>query len=339
MTVRLGLIGLGGINMVHVMGYQASKESATIVAACDVREDIVKKKAGQLGCRPYTDYRELLEDSAVDAVDITLPHNLHFEVALAALQHGKHVVIEKPMATTVAECDTLLREAHERGLVFTVAENTRFVTAYMRVKDILDQGEIGNIRLIRTLIFGSEVARLNNTSLWKGRKDGTVGGVIMDAGPHSFYLLKWLNGPVRSLRAVQHKLVQASEVEDFANVTGVFENGALFSSEYTFTAEIPWGERLEVYGSKGTILVDQLQNPPAKVYHGGGDFEGTPITDVAYEPFRWKLQSIMDGVQDFVLAVDGRRPTAVSPADGGYAIRMIERAYESVRQGGVEVVV
>lgn len=334
MSVKMGLIGLGSINGAHVFGYESVGELARIVAVCDTREDVVERRSQELQCKAYTDYQALLDDADVEAVDITLPHNWHYPVAKAALEHGKHVLVEKPMAPTASECAELVELARKQNLTFTVAENTRFVQAYLTVKQILEAGQAGDIRLIRTLIYGSEVDRLSNSALWKGRKDGTVGGVIMDAGPHSFYLLHWLNGPLRDVRASCAKLVPESEVEDHAIVSGTFVHGGLFSTEYTFTAEIPWGERLEVYGSKATLIVDQLMNPPAHMYHGGTDFDGQVLEAVPYDPLRWKVQSIADGVADFVRAVHEGRPTAVNPEDGLYTMRVVERAYESVRAGG-----
>lgn len=332
--INVGLIGLGLISRVHQRGYLEIPDRATIAAVCDINHDLAASKAAELGCTAYTNYEALLADSRIDAVDITLPHNLHYAVVKEALVYGKHVLVEKPMAASAAECQELVTLARAAGVTFTVAENTRFVGAYLAAETLLNSGALGTPRLIRTLISGSEVERLRDPNLWKGRRDGTVGGTILDAGPHSFYLLKWLFGEFATVQAFQAKLVSESEVEDHAVVAGTLKNGALFTTEYTFTAEIPWSERCEIYCGKGSLIIDQLCNPPALHYRGGQDFQGEALAGVQYDPRGWKGTSIAEGVKDFVGAIREHRPPAVNPLDGAYTLTVVERAYESVAQGG-----
>jgi UDP-N-acetylglucosamine 3-dehydrogenase len=331
--IRFGSIGLGGISWAHLPAHSGSEHSE-LVAVCDLDESLVRAKAEEFGATAYLDYYELLADPRVDAVDITLPHNLHHQVAAAALAAGKHVLVEKPMAMTSAECEDLLSRAAATGLTLSVAENTRFVTAYLEAERLIASGALGDIRLVRTLISGSEVYRLRDTSLWKGRLDGSGGGAIIDAGPHSFYLLAWLFGKIASVRSFHDQLVEEAEVEDNGVVAGRLESGALFRCEFTFTAEVPWDERLEIYGSKGGLIIDQLVDPPARWFQGGGDIEGEAL-DVPYDPRAWKLASIVAGVQDFAAALaEGRAPT-VDPRDGAYAVLIAERAYASAAAGGI----
>ena len=334
MTIGFGLIGLGQINRAHILAYQEARDRAAVVAVCDVDGAVAAARAAELDAAAYADYRELLHDPRVGAVDITLPHNLHFEVARAALEVGKHVLVEKPLAATSQQCRELIELAERRGRTLTVAENTRFVTAYIEAERLLCSGGLGEPRLIRTLIYGSEVERLRNARLWKGRLDGSGGGTIVDAGPHSFYLLKWLCGEIAGVQAFQARLVAESEVEDHAVVGGRLKSGALFTTEYTFTAEIPWGERCEIYGSAGSLILDQLCNPPALHYRGAGDYTPQPLAAVPFEPMRWKLASIVAGVQDFVDAIHDGRPPAVDPWDGYYTLKVVEAAYASVAASG-----
>ena len=345
-AVGFGIIGLGLISRAHVEGLRNAAPDARIVAVCDTNRPLAERIGSELGAKVYLDYRELLADPAVAAIDAPLPHHLHFEIAAAALRAGKHVLLEKPMAPTTRECAELIGLAATRGLSLSVAENTPFVAAYLAVQDLLRAGAIGRPRLIRTLIYGSEIERLSDVSNWKGRAAGTIGGAIFDAGPHSFYLLKWLFGEVATTQAITNKIVEVSEVEDNALVAGRMASGALFTTEYTFTAEIPWGERLEVYGSTGSIIVDQLLAPPAVHYRDKEDYTGQPIRGVPFAPDRvehdpsgWKFKSIAAGVAAFARAVADGRPPPVDPADGLYSIKVVEAAYASVRQGGVAVAV
>jgi predicted dehydrogenase len=246
------------------------------------------------------------------------------------------VLVEKPLALSSDQCRSLIEQARESRLALGVAENTRFVAAYVAVEGLLRSGALGEPRLVRTFISGSEVRRLRDTSLWKGRQAGSGGGTIIDAGPHSFYLLRWLLGELATVRAFHHRLVEESEVDDHAIVAGRLASGAIYSTEYTFTAEIPWGERLELYGSEGSVIVDQLSDPPV-LHYAGAQSEGRALADVPFNPGAWKLDSIAAGVLDFVEAVrDGRTPT-VSGDDGLHGVLVAERAYESAAGGGLEL--
>ena len=333
-TIGVGLIGLGIISSAHADGYTSAPE-ANLVAVCDVDPEVLATRATELGATPFAHYEEMFADPRVDTVDVCLPHNLHYPVVKAALEAGKHVLVEKPLALTSVECNELIDLAESKGVRLSVAENTRFVTAYLAAERLISAGELGEIRIVRTLISGSEVKRLRNTSLWKGRTDGSGGGAIIDAGPHSFYLLKWLFGEVASVRGFHDQLVREAQVEDNAVVAGTLVSGALFRCEFTFTAEIPWGERLEVYGSKGSLIIDQLLDPPAVVFRGGTDFAGEPLISVPYDPRGWKRVAIAAGARDFAEAIASGRAPTVDPRDGLYGVLIAERAYDSAAAGGL----
>lgn len=337
--VRVGLIGLGRISRSHIAGYLAIPQAARVVAVSDLNEETLIATADRLEARPYRDYRGLLEDAEVDAVDLMLPHSLHHEVACAALEAGRDVLVEKPMCPRTEECDDLIRRAQALHRRLGVAESARFVAGYEHLERCLVGGTLGEIRFVRMCISGSEVVRLRDKGSWKGRKSGAVGGAILDAGPHSFYLLKWLFGGVRSVRASEARLVGGSEVEDYAIIGGELSSGAIFSCEITFTAEQPWNERVEVYGSKATITVDQLRQPPVVTHRGQQDFTGLAAADVTYDPEGWKRAAVSACVRDFVAALQDDRQPSVSVEDARYSVLVAEMAYDSVAHGGVTVAV
>lgn len=331
--LRIGIIGLGIIADAHVEGAAAMSDIANVVAVCDIDEAKANAVAQRFGAAVYTDYKRLLDEADVDLVDIILPHNLHYPVALYALERGKHVLLEKPLTIDPDEGMALIEKAREMGVKFSVAENTRFVTAYTEAEKLLRAHALGDIYQVRTLIAGSEVERLKNPHPWKAKKIGSGGGVLMDAAPHTFYLLKWLFGELASLQAFHSQLVSVSEVEDNAIVIGRMTSGTTFTLQFTFTAESPWTERLEIYGTTGALIIDQIANPPGILYRGTEDFQGTPLTAVPYDPVHWKYNSILEETKDFIQTVwDGGVPK-VDPADAHYGLLMIEAAYESARTG------
>jgi UDP-N-acetyl-2-amino-2-deoxyglucuronate dehydrogenase len=329
--IGVGIVGAGLIAPIHAAGFDEAAEMSRVVAVCDVEEERARNLAMLSEARVYADYGELLADGDVDLVDVLLPHHLHYPVAMDVLAAKKHLLLEKPIAPTVRESLEICRAAREAGVHFSVAENTRFIRAYVEAKKVLDEGRLGEITLVRTFLPANERIRLSSEDFW-GKRAEYGGGALLDSGPHTFYLLKWLFGEIQELAAFTSQIYQTgSEVEDNADVRGRLANGAHFLSSFSFTTEIPHSERLEVYGKTGALIIDQLANPPAKLYVDPTDFDGSPIAGVDYDPLGWHYASIVEGVKDFVQGIWQDRPPTVDPMDCCYAVRVIEKAYESAR--------
>jgi UDP-N-acetyl-2-amino-2-deoxyglucuronate dehydrogenase len=329
MKIRVGLIGLGSISYAHEAGYSEMSNECEIVALCDINEEEVNNRIGMYpDAKGYASYKDLLEDPHVDMVDIIVPHVLHHEIAKHALEKRKHVLVEKPITVRSDQGRELIDLAKSKGVKFSVAENTAFVTAYLKAEEILKQGILGNIWSVRTLIAGSEVYRIMDPALWHGKSP--YGGVILDSSVHNFYLYKWLFGGVRDVIGFASKLVPEGEVEDNGLILGHLANGAEFQLNTSCTYEIPWTERVEIYGSKGGLIIDQLANPVCKYYLGSGDIDGTVIEDVPFDPMAWKFNSMIAEIKDFVLAITNNRPPRVNPEDALYALKAAEAVAQSI---------
>jgi UDP-N-acetylglucosamine 3-dehydrogenase len=328
--IRVGMIGLGGISFAHEAGYGEMVDSCEIAAMCDVNAGEAANRAAVYSAKAYTRYQDLLDDPGVGMVDVSVPHDLHYAIAAAALERGKHVLVEKPITATVEEGLRLLEKARTVKAKFGVAENTRFVTAYQKAETILREGVLGEIWTVRTLIAGSEVHRIKNPGLWHGK--APHGGVILDSAVHSFYLFKWLFGGVRDVFAIPSKIVPEGEMEDNGLMLGRLANGAAYQLNVSCTMEIPWTERLEVYGSRGGLIVDQLADPVLKYYQGSSDINGTPVAGVPFDPFGWKYNSMVAEIKDFVSAIMEDRAPMVDPADALYALQAAEAAYQSIER-------
>jgi predicted dehydrogenase len=327
--VRVGMIGLGSISYSHEAGYSELGENCQIVAMCDINEEEVNNRIGMYeGAKGYTRYQDLLDNPAVDVVDITVPHVLHYEIAKAALERGKHVLVEKPITVNSEQGDELITLAGKAGVKFGVAENTRFVTAYLKAEEILKEGILGDIWTVRTLIAGSEVYRIKDPNLWHGK--APYGGVILDSSVHNFYLFKWLFGGVHDVVGFASKIVPEGEMEDNGLILGHLANGAEFQLNTTCTFEIPWTERVEIYGSRGGMIIDQLANPVVKYYLGSNDIDGTVVEGVPFDPMAWKFNSMIAEVGDFVHAVIEDRPPRINPEDALYALKAAEAVARSI---------
>lgn len=329
--VRVGIVGLGAVHWMHDSGYSEVADLAEVKAVCDTDETLAKSRADYYGARACTDYRDLVSDPEIDMVDVTVPHRLHYPVAMAALEQRKHVLVEKPIALSSADGERMIRKAVEMGVKFTVAENTRFVPVYEEVARLLAEGLLGEIWTVRTCIDASDVARIKDPHAWAGRMPD--GGAIMDCSVHSFYLLKWLFGGTEEISATAYKIVPEGEAEDNAIMIGRLRNGAHLLAVVSSTTQIPpYREVLEIFGSKGGILVDLLRMPPAVHYAGDSVMEGTPL-DVPHDPIAWKVMSMGEEVKSFVRDVAEDRTPVLDPVDALHALKVVEAVYRSMEQG------
>jgi predicted dehydrogenase len=333
--VGIGVIGLGLISPPHVAGFQTC-EDADLIVLCD--RDAKKAEAAQAkyGVPTTTDYKAVLSDPRVDAVALLLPHQLHFSLAREALEAGKHVLLEKPFVAHEHEAEELIRIATERGLTLALAENTRFVRAYLAAERMVKAGDLGDIRLVRGYIPDQILDEwADEPDGWKRQPAGA--GVIMDCSPHMLYLLVWMFGAVKSLQAIALPFVADIDLENHGVIAGKLASGALFSVEFSSVTEYPRCERVEIYGSAGTIVIDQVLDPPMVFYRGDKDPKGTPVAEIPYDLAGWKSRSIGDGDRDFVAAIKTGREPAVTLADARATVRLLESAYKSVAQGGLRV--
>ncbi len=345
--IGIGLIGTGTIGWSgHFPGYAEIPREAKVVAICARNESVLSAQAEQSGAAPYTDYRGLLNDTDVDAVDICLPHSLHAKVALASLEAGKHVLVEKPLTLTLGEADRIIETAKGRGLKLMVAENMRFVRAYEVAKGLIDKGEIGKISYARAYAGGPN-DQLMDPKDWRGKLDLAGGGTMIDDGIHCFYLLRWLVGDVNRIFASTNKFVRESprEVEDNAVGTIWFSNGAMGVFSFSNTTASPWTEQVELFGTEGSIHLDMSLNQPLRFFSNKRSLkvaqgESSPDGIVCWqEPMvehsvqDWVNAAVKREVKHFVDCIREGTEPLVSGEDGKKALELVLKAYESARLG------
>jgi len=339
--LRVGVIGLGLVSPPHLDGYERA-EGCELAVVCDVSEAKTAAVSEARGVRGTVDHMEVISDPEVDAVALLLPHTLHHPVAKAALEAGKHVCIEKPITVTAEEAEELIALAAERGLTIAVAENTRYVRAYIEAERLVREGQLGEIRTIRGFIPDQIIDEWADTSdptqAWKREPYGC--GAIMDCAPHMLYLLKWLFGEVETLQAFARSWVPGIDLDNHSVIMGKMVDGPSFSMEFCSLTEYPRGERVEIYGSGGTLIIDQVLDPPMVLYRDDRDDRdphGTPVDAIGYDLAGWKPESIRATASDFVEAVREGREPSVTAIDSSYVVSLVQRAYASVDSGGLPV--
>ena len=277
-TLGIGVIGLGLVSRSHLDGYEQA-DGCELVVVCDTSQKKMDAVAAARGVDGTTDYREVLADDRVDAVALLLPHALHHPIGLEAIAAGKHVCMEKPITVTEAEAEDLIEAAEAADLTLAVAENTRYVSAYIEAERMIREGELGEIRMVRGFIPDQIIDewKLDDpTQVWKREPHGC--GALQDCGPHMFDLLHWYFGGVEHLDAITQGWVPEVALDNHAVAFGRMADGPMFSIEFSSVTEYPRGERVEIYGSSGTLLIDQTLDPPMVFYAGDQDPHGTPST-------------------------------------------------------------
>jgi UDP-N-acetylglucosamine 3-dehydrogenase len=268
--IGVGMIGTGNIADLHSIGY-IKNEHSKIVAVADVRESIAEEKRKAFGAeKSYSDYNQLLRDESVDAVDVCVPNFLHSKIAIAAAEAGKHVLVEKPMAITIAECDEMISAARRNGVKLMVGHNQIFYPPHQETRRLI-QEEIGRPILLLTRLHNG----FRQNKGWRADRSSVGGGFFIEACVHRLYLARYLIGEPKTIFCRMTKIFPDTVAEDIAQVTMDFENriqGSLIANE---GGPVPlWDDRTEVIGSEGLIIVNGFEEqaiagPPLMFYKNG----------------------------------------------------------------------
>ncbi len=257
----MALIGCGNIGVAgHVPAYRNVPEVA-LRAVCDLDTDRSAAVAADTGART-AQLEEILGDPSIDAVDITVPTRAHHAVVGAALDAGKHILVEKPIAVDLNEAEAMVTNADAAGLVLMVGHVRRFDDRYVKIAGELAAGTVGRPRYLRR----AERQRLPlSVDAWPWSERG--GGVLMDVGIHVVDLVRWLLGEPTSVYATSRRV--RDEAKETANPDHVFMTFAL-ADGVTAVGEASWAHpapfgpfygALEVVGTEGILALRDSDGP------------------------------------------------------------------------------
>ncbi|EDL65169.1 Gfo/Idh/MocA family protein [Bacillus sp. SG-1] len=194
--IKIGVVGCGSIAQHRHLPEYENNEHVEIVAVCDIVEDRVQKVAEKYGARAYTDYEELIADGKVEAISVCTPNYLHAPISVAALRAGKHVLCEKPMATSSVEAQEMIQAAEESGKKLMIAHNQRFVPSHEKARKLIESGELGKIYSFRSAFGhgGPEGWSADGADSWFFKKKEAFIGAMGDLGVHKTDLLRYILG-------------------------------------------------------------------------------------------------------------------------------------------------
>jgi UDP-N-acetyl-2-amino-2-deoxyglucuronate dehydrogenase len=335
--IVVGIIGAGTIGQMHAAAL-AGLEGVWIAAVAEPREEAGRALAEQYGAEWVADEAELLARPDVDVVILATPSGLHADQAVRAAQAGKHVVTEKPMATTPADADRMIDAARAAGVQLAVIFQTRFNRDALRLKRAVEAGRFGRIVLGNALVHWHRTQEYYDaTGGWRGTWALDGGGALINQSIHTIDLLQWIAGPVASVSAETATLAHRIETEDAASAALRFASGALGTIQGTTAAAADWPVRLEIVGTEGRAV---LEGDRLTVWEpAGGDDGADLLTD--------EDRRLVEGAQAgeafgtghgrqlraiFAALRAGEAPPVPGP-EGRKAVEIIRAIYRSAQTG------
>jgi predicted dehydrogenase len=349
--IRVALVGCGKVAQVHVAAIR-SLPDVELVAACDALPDRANAFAAQHEIRPFVDVATMIREAKPQAAIVGTPHPMHAEPAILAAEAGVHVLVEKPLAASLADCDAMLAAARKSGVIISVISQRRFCPAVRRMKEAIDAGKIGTPALGVFIGYNWRDAAYYRSDSWRGRWDTEGGGVLVNQSPHQLDILLWLMGPAADVSGywanVNHPTV---EVDDTAVAAIRFKNGGLGSIATSVSQKPGIFTKVHVHGSNGASVGVETDRG-ATFVAGVSGVAAPPLNDLWTIPGEeGRLAEFqdedranfakVDGTSyyhalqfaDFLGAIRDGRPPLVTGDDGRAVVELFAAIYESSQAG------
>ncbi len=316
--IRLGILGAGIIAKSFVEAAPTVAE-LEVAVVCDIVADAARALAEPLTIDWTTDYRAVLQDDSIDALYIALPHHLHEEATVAAAKAGKHILLEKPMANSLAEADRMLAAQRQAGVKLMMGFTHRFHSELQTAKRLIEAGELGRLTLaIDVMTTGGVIPN------WFWQKPQAGGGVLHVNGAHSFDRLRWLMGSeIVEVFAYADTYDPRKTVEDSAVAALRFANGAMGATVHNWVTDagLPFKCDLDIHGSDGAIRIDTWK---------ALEFSNARHS---WAQRRQRDDMFQKEIGEFVSAILEDRAPCVTGEDGRRSLACVQAAYESARTG------
>jgi UDP-N-acetyl-2-amino-2-deoxyglucuronate dehydrogenase len=299
MKLRLGIIGPGKVAHLHAQAIRELDE-ATLVGVCGRSEAKTQDFAQAYGARAYTDARTMVQAEGIDLCIVLTPHPAHRAGAVAALEAGAHVLIEKPLAASLADCDAILDMARRVGRQVGVISQRRWYEACARMKEAIEAGKIGRPALGTVLMLGWRDEAYFSSDPWRGKWATEGGGVLVNQAPHQLDLLLWYMGEIQEVYGFWQNLNHPYiEVEDTAVALVKFKNGGIGNIVVSNSQKPGIYGKVHIHGQNGASVGVQTDGGMMFIAGRSGIAE-PPVNDL------WTVEGEADQLGNFVLQ-DKRR--------------------------------
>ncbi len=311
-------LGMGAVRARTI----ANTNGARLVAVADIREDRAMAVASELSCDATTDYRKLLDRDDIDVVMVMTPSGMHAEVAVDALNAGKHVIVTKPMEVTLERADMIIKAAEANGKLLAVDFEARYYPTMVRIKRAVEEGMFGRPILAEARLKWYRSQEYYSASGWRGTWKYDGGGSLSNQTIHLIDLLLWLVGDVDEVQAA-HIGVYAHEIEteDLGIAMLKFKNGAVGMVVGTTTFPQDAYSGIEIHGTDGGVI--------AHVFVG--DVEKWFFRDATLKPPDVQPR-VKNVIEDVVSALLHGTKVAVDGKEGRRSLELLTAIYTSALQ-------
>ena len=348
--IRTGLVGCGKVGHLHAAGLQSAPESE-FVAVCARSPEKAKAFADQYRVAAFRDVTEMITKAGVEAVCICTPHPQHAAPTIAAAKAGAHALVEKPLASSLADCDAMLEAARANKTILSTISQRRFYPPCQRIHQAIASGRLGKPILGIATMFGWRDEAYYRSDPWRGSWEHEGGGVLVNQSPHQLDLLLWYLGEVEEVFGYwanqNHPYI---EVDDTAVAVVRFKNGALGNIVTSNSQNPALHVRVSVHGANGASVGVQTDGGAMFVAGMSGIAE-PPYNDIwtvrGEEQMlaQWKsedaqlFQSVKPTeyfhrlqIEDFLQAIRDRRAPAVTGEDGRRVVELFSAIYQATRE-------
>jgi UDP-N-acetyl-2-amino-2-deoxyglucuronate dehydrogenase len=338
MSIRFALIGCGRIGQVHA---REIRRVGKLVAVCDSESKKMDHIVGNDPIHRYITLKELfLAESDIDLVVIATPNGLHAQQSIECLNHGKHVLCEKPMAIRSADAEEMIKAARRANKHLVVVKQNRYNPPVQELKRLLDEGKLGKILSVQVNAFWNRNAEYYKQSPWRGTLE-LDGGTLYTQFSHFVDLMIWLFGDIREVKGsrsnVNHQGV--IDFEDQGVIALQFESGLPGSLQYTVNAyEKNMEGSITVFGEKGAVKVGGAYLNEMSYFNVEGvervekveRVEMRSNTPNQYDGYQGSMSNHPMVYDDLIRLLNGESNSLASPEDGLRTVKAIEKIYSSI---------
>jgi len=314
--IRVGLVGAGRIGLTHLDAL-ALVDDAKLAAVIESRAAAGQAVAEQKQVPLFNDYTNPEIPSLVDAVVISSPPNTHHAIAKHFLEHGVHVLCEKPLTIGVADAKDLVAVAKKQDLLLMMASKFRYVDDLVKAKSIIEAGLLGRIVLFENTFCGKAMMK----DRWNAQKEVAGGGVLIDNGTHSIDIVRYLLGPIQEIQAQNGIAAQGLEVEDTARIQFRTKGGVIGAIDLSWSINKDIEGYISVFGLEGTLVIGwkgsrYRQDGNAQWVKFGGGYD--------------KVRCLAKQADNFVATLRGKELPLITPEDALASVQVIDTAYASM---------